>query len=178
MNEYITIPLSKTGKYAGLYAAKVSPEDKDLLSLNWTALVSPKKKTTYAFRAPNRKSKEMMHVVIAKRMFVDIPEGMTVDHIDGDGTNNQRSNLRLATRAQNMANKGMYSTNKSGFKGVSWNKKNGKWRAQISKDKKVIYLGSSDDPEEAYKLYCEAADRLHENFANHGNFRRKNDEQI
>lgn len=52
-----------------------------------------------------------------------------VDHIDGDKLNNKIENLRQATNAQNHWNTGIRSTNKSGVKGVCWNKQSRKWRA-------------------------------------------------
>lgn len=75
------------------------------------------------------------------------------DHINRNYLDNQKSNLRLATRAQNCQNRGIYRNNKSKYKGVSWNKQKRKWVAQIQVNKKVIYLGSFDNPEDAAKTY-------------------------
>ena len=90
------------------------------------------------------------------------------DHIDGDGLNNRLANLRACTRAQNMRNTGAYSNNKSGFKGVHWNKQRGKWTAQIKCIGKIKHLGLFATPEEAYSAYCAAAKELHGEFANFG----------
>jgi hypothetical protein len=89
-----------------------------------------------------------------------------VDHEDTDTLNNRWSNLRLATKSQNGANRGMAASNKSGFKGVIWDKARGKWKAQIgSKGKRrSAHIGRFDTPEEAHAAYCEVARELHGEF--------------
>jgi hypothetical protein len=83
-----------------------------------------------------------------------------VDHKDGDGLNNRRSNLRPANQAQNSANRRVSSNNKSGFKGVSWHRKSRKWRAIIYSSGKQIHLGFFKSSREAADAYDEAA-RIH-----------------
>lgn len=80
-----------------------------------------------------------------------------VDHIDGDPRNNRRSNLRPATPSQNAANARRRSTNRSGFKGVSWDKGVGKWFAKVTVNRKQIYLGIYHDVEDAARAYDDAA---------------------
>ena len=89
-----------------------------------------------------------------------------VDHIDGDRSNNKISNLRSATNQQNCFNTKKYSNNRSGFKGVSFHKKSGKWRAQI-RYQYVIHLGYFDKVEEASAAYEKKAEELF------GDFKRK-----
>lgn len=86
-----------------------------------------------------------------------------LDHIDCDTTNNKIANLRLATPSQNVANRRRCKNNVSGFKGVSPFRK--KWRAQLTKNGKSIYLGLFSTPAEAHKAYCIAAEKLHGEFA-------------
>ena len=86
-----------------------------------------------------------------------------VDHIDGNKTNNQAWNLRRATRAQNGWNRSSHRSNTSGYKGVFRNHKN--WRARIKANGRVYCLGTYKTPEEAHQAYCEAAARLHGEFA-------------
>lgn len=89
-----------------------------------------------------------------------------VDHIDGDGLNDVATNLRLATAAQNARNSRLlYSTNKSGFRGVSWSKKDQIWLAQIRVDNKTIHLGSFKDREEAALVYDQSARYYFKDFA-------------
>jgi hypothetical protein len=88
-----------------------------------------------------------------------------VDHIDGNGLNNQRSNLRLASKSQNQHNRRKSSNNTSGYKCVSWHSRDRVWQAYITVDSKRRYLGRFNTAEEAYAVYCEAAERLHKEFA-------------
>lgn len=91
-----------------------------------------------------------------------------IDHINGDKTDNRVENLREATNAENMQNRAAPRNNTSGYKGVSWHKRDRKWRAKIQVDGKRRYLGHFDTPEEAHAAYCEAAREHHGEFANFG----------
>lgn len=107
----------------------------------------------------------LMHRMILSLEHGDRREG---EHWDLNKLNNQRDNLRIATRGQNQCNVGMKATNKSGFKGVSWEKRRSKWRAVIVVNRKQTHLGEFDDPLEAHEAYKAAAARLHGEFANVG----------
>lgn len=91
-----------------------------------------------------------------------------VDHWDTDRSNNAWSNLREATNAQNLHNRGRQRNNTSGFKGVSWCKRNQKWNAHIHFNNRQKNLGYFDNPKEAHEVYCLAANLLHGEFANTG----------
>jgi hypothetical protein len=93
---------------------------------------------------------------------------LEIDHINGDPSDNRLCNLREATRAQNSFNGPIRTTNKSGFKGVCWSKKEQLWRSTISVAGKQICLGYHKTPEKAHAAYCRAADRIHGQFARHG----------
>lgn len=90
----------------------------------------------------------------------------SIDHIDGDTTNNRIANLRLAETAENQWNAKLRVNNTSGYKGV--HKRANKWAAYIAVKGKRISLGSFDTPEAAYAARCAAANDLHGEFANHG----------
>jgi len=144
------------------YVALVDDEDFEFCSkINWRVLIQQKRR--YAYDANCNAS---MHLFI-----MNTPKGMVIDHIDGNGLNNQKSNLRICTQKQNSRNRGKSSNNKSGYKGVSRiksSKKIPKWVAQIFVDRKNIYLGSFLTKEQAYKKYCEAAIFYHKEFASFG----------
>jgi len=99
------------------------------------------------------------------RFLMGNPKGKHVDHINGNGLDNRRSNLRIATISQNLANTDKHSHNTSGYKGVYWDKVNKKWKAQITKNNKVRSLGRYVDILEAAKAYDNAAISLHGEFA-------------
>lgn len=87
-----------------------------------------------------------------------------LDHKDRIKTNNAYSNLRKATRSQNMANIDTSAMNKSGHKGALFHKKSRKWIAQISNKGKSVHLGTFNSPELAHAAYVGAAKILRGNF--------------
>lgn len=93
------------------------------------------------------------------------PEGREWDHENGNKLDNQRQNLRSATKSQNKANTGRTKANHSGFKGVHWYRKTRRWRASIQKDGQVIHLGYFSDRILAAKAYDVAAKKLYREFA-------------
>ena len=104
---------------------------------------------------------QLLHRVIAKLTGLDTSD--QIDHKDRNPRNNLLFNLRPATNAQNRANSKSY--NESGYKGVYWNKRAQKWMAQITVNRKKIYLGLFDDPKKAHVAYCKAARKYHGEFA-------------
>jgi hypothetical protein len=80
-----------------------------------------------------------------------------VDHRSGDRLDNRPGNLRCATRSQNVANQALRACNTSGFKGVSWDKKNKKWMARIGVNGKSKTLGRYACAEDAGRAYDRAA---------------------
>jgi hypothetical protein len=86
-----------------------------------------------------------------------IPDGFWIDHFDGNQDNNSPENLRLATPTQNQGNLKRRKNNSSGFRGVSYHKITGKWKAQLYTKYKFYYLGLYDTPEEASEAYLKKA---------------------
>ena len=103
-----------------------------------------------------------------KWAFFDSSRDNQIDHRDGDTSNNVINNLRISTHSQNGANRGKNKNNKSGYKGVSRNEGNNKWVVKISANGRQIYLGTFECIEEAHRVYCNAANKYHGEFANHG----------
>jgi hypothetical protein len=87
-----------------------------------------------------------------------------LDHINGARNDNRLINLRLATSAENCRNARISKNNKSGFKGVHWNKASGKWRATCKAGEKPKYLGSFDTAEAAATAYRNYAMTHHGEF--------------
>ena len=80
-----------------------------------------------------------------------------IDHRDTDRSNNSFANLRLATCSQNKANSRRYRNNRSGYKGVYWHKRNERWCAQVTIDRRQRFLGHYETAEEAHAAYLRAA---------------------
>ena len=104
----------------------------------------------------NSRKRILMH-----RLIVDAPAGRQVDHKNRDvpdyGLDNRRSNLRVCTWSQNQANRGLSKSNRSGFRGVSFHKREGKWRAEICVNGVRHSLGVFDSAIEAAKAWNTAA---------------------
>lgn len=92
------------------------------------------------------KPRKMIYI---HRVIAGAPKGKIVDHINGDTLYNTCWNLRVGTQRQNTANAGMWRHNTSGYKGVTWNKELGKWKALINVNGKQIYLGSYNNLQDA-----------------------------
>ena len=111
-------------------------------------------KTVYACRSIG--GRKNVRKVYMHRLLCD---AKLVDHRDGDGLNNQRSNLRASGKAANMRNSVLSKRNTSGFKGVSYFKRTGKWTASVSIEGIQKRLGYFDSPEAAhlaYRVYLES----------------------
>jgi len=91
-----------------------------------------------------------------------------IDHISMVKDDNRIANLREATRSQNNCNTGIRGDSTSGVKGVSWNARKGKWRADIVLHGRQHHIGYFDDIEDAKDARIAAAEKLHGEFANTG----------
>ena len=104
-------------------------------------------------------------VIYMHRLLMNTPENMETDHVNGNGLDNRKKNLRVCTGAENRMNHKLLSTNKSGFNGVSWNKDIRKWSVCISVKAKTIHGGEFKDIIEAAKKYNELAKKYFGKYA-------------
>lgn len=164
----------------GGYSTVVDNEDFDLARLRWHVLVIAHKNTVYALRHTERiagvRFTQYLHrVILSRKLRRELLRQEHVDHINGDGLDNRRGNLRLATPSQNAFNAPKGKRNSSGFRGVYFHNRAAKWAAQIRVDGQNHYLGLFDTPESAYSAYCDAARKFRGEFA-HFDARSKSDE--
>jgi hypothetical protein len=146
------IPLTR-GRFA-----IVDADDYPRLS-KYTWFAEGTQKNYYAVRKQNGKSIKM------HRQITNAPDHLVVDHIDHQGLNNRKQNLRPCTFAQNCRNSRATARKTSKYKGVHWHKGQKKWAAQITADKKSYHLGYFYDEIAAARAYDKAARKLHGQFA-------------
>jgi hypothetical protein len=104
-------------------------------------------------------------MVMLHNAIMSPPPGMLVDHIDGDGLNNCRSNLRICTHRQNIWNSRKFAVTLSPFKGVHYDHGAQRWRASIRAECEHIHLGSFEFEFDAAKQYDRAARLMFGKFA-------------
>ena len=150
------IPLSR-----GMFAIVDDEDYSQLASVRWYA--APGRHTFYAKRDVRRngsKGRILMH-----RYLLGCPDGLEVDHKNGNGLDNRRSNIRIATRSQNRANTGLQINNISGVKGVCRCAETGRWKVRVQWQLQNIWVGRFDSLEEAVEARYEVVMRLQGEFA-------------
>lgn len=154
------------GKWARGRVALVDVEDFDLvMQYRWSVMEAvrgrgrsgPYAVTSSICDANGKQRTTRMHVLIMGQLWID--------HVNGDGLDNRRSNLRPATVAQNNRNRRPTVGTSSQFKGVRWYPPREKWNARIGHNGKLRHLGYFEDEIEAAKAYDEAARLLFGEYA-------------
>ena len=142
------IPLTK-GK-----EALVDDQDYDhLMQWKWFFSGGYARRSTYPY-GRGRPIQVAMHKEVSQRKGLRCKE---VDHIDRNGLNNTRGNLRPATRRQQAMNRGLRKDDTSGYKGVCWHQKTGKWAASIMHNGRREHMATFVDPKRAAAAYNERA---------------------
>jgi hypothetical protein len=161
VGEAVTKTLTLTGKYAKKFklVVQLSDEDYDRVreKCSWYAWPNRTETTFYAWgRLPRAEArrKGIDRTLNLHRFVLGAKKGQYVDHKDGNGLNCTRENLRLCSQSQNNANN-KFRLGRSGFRGVQ--KSHSKWAAGICVNKKSHYLGVFDTPEDAARVYDDAA---------------------
>jgi hypothetical protein len=162
-NDFATVPPPKCGRDVkrihlsdNLFVVLDAADYERLSQYRWYA--AKRGRQVYAICRKNGKE-QYMHRMIARPR-----KGYIVDHIDHNGLNNRRCNLRVCTPRQHQANRGP-SGGSSRFVGVFFNTREGKWQAHIMAHGKHYYLGLFDDEIEAAKARDRKAYELHGEFA-------------
>lgn len=146
------IPLTK-GK-----VAIVDDADYEWLSRWKWCYIRTSEGCEYVMRKIRRDGRQM--TILMHRLIVNPQPGYEVDHIDHNGLNNTRGNLRQCTHQENMRNKRRRADASAPYKGVWYQKRGGGWGANITIDGKRTHLGTYETVEKAALAYDEAA-RLH-----------------
>jgi len=149
---------------------KTIVDKKDLPKVSkyfWHVLKLKNGNTNYArttINCPNKRQTISMH-----RFILNAKKGQEVDHINTNGLDNRRSNIRICTRIENCMNSKKIDQNKrktsSVYKGVSFDRENNKYRARIKYNGKLIYLGRFKNEYDAAESYNQAAAKLFGKFA-------------
>ena len=105
-----------------------------------------------AKRVNGKQKNIFMHAEIIGRK-----EGLEIDHINGNGLDNRRENLRHVTHRENGQNR--HDKRSSKYPGVCWHKRDFNWQATIRLNGKAKYLGSFINEEDAFAAYCRAVNR-------------------
>jgi len=148
------IALSKQGKNKGKYFAIVDDEDYDWLnSYRWCF------DGRYAQRRNKIEGHVRMHIFI-----MNPPEGMGVDHKNGNQLDFRRCNLRICSQWDNSKNMSKHADGKSKYKGLTQTK-NGKWFARINYRYEHISIGLFESEEEAAKAYDKKAKEIYGEYA-------------
>jgi hypothetical protein len=151
-------------KKHGRFKVLVDDEDWDKVkNVPWIIHNSKRHRSPYAVGYFGKKNKKDDYRW-AHRVVIDVPVGMEVDHIDGNGLNNQKSNLRICTHRENMQNRRKPANNKSGHKGVHWCKREEKWVAKLWFDGKRRHLGYFKTADEAGAAWNKKAKEVRKEF--------------
>lgn len=111
-------------------------------------------------RAQTEKGRVFLH-----RFILDAPKGSLVDHVNGDGLNCRRLNMRLGTHSDNLRNRRKYK-HSSKYTGVGWNRWRKCWTATVGYKGRLLYLGTFKTEREAAMFRDDVASKLFGNFHN------------
>lgn len=154
----IEVPLTK-----GQIALIDDEDAARVLQFKWEYMLNARSKRGYAKRKVKRNGKN--HSVYLHRFLLNAPPGIQVDHINGNGLDNQKSNLRLATHGQNQFNSRKRVDSQNKYKGIYHDNQRGTYVARLKAKGYDISLGGFKTAIEAARAYDELARAYHGEFA-------------
>lgn len=160
MKAELWIPLSN-----GMFTVIDLVDYEKISGRKWHALHGWRNKTWYAQCNLYDADTKAESSCALHRFLMNAASGEMVDHKDGDGLNNRRDNLRIATRSQNSQNSTKRKNCSSQFKGVCWYPPTRKWVGQLRVAGKRIYLGYFQNEQAAARAYDAAAIKYFGEFA-------------
>jgi DNA-dependent RNA polymerase auxiliary subunit epsilon len=152
----IEIPLSQG------FVALIDDEDYELVSkYKWH--ITTGKRAIYV-TASTWVNKKQVNIIM-HRLIMNCPKGMEVDHINHEGLDNTRKNLRICTKSENQMNMNSNKNTTSKYKGIYWNKFSKSWLARIMLNQKSYNLGYFKCEEDAAIAYNKKAVEFFGEFA-------------
>ncbi len=156
-------PMKRIPLTQGMFALVDDEEFEEISKHKWC--VTKKHRVSYVVRGTERNGRQKR--IYMHRSVTNALANMEIDHRDGNGLNNQKYNLRVCTHAENLQNQRKRIARKtSKYKGVSRDKVNKKWKAQIGTNHCTLNLGRYLLEEDAAKAYDCKAKELFGEFAN------------
>jgi hypothetical protein len=136
-----------------------------LLGINWRLFAATNNLFYARSKWANWKESGKTKTILLHRLILclEFGDGKIVDHIDGNGLNNRRSNLRVCLHAQNVRNRKKCTNSSTDYKGVY--RRGQRFEARITSNGERFYLGNFSTPEQAHSAYSAAAIKLHGEFA-------------
>lgn len=155
------IPLTPRGTFAVIDEADIPL----VAQYPWSCYRNPRTTSPYALANRANRNDYNAGTIFMHRLIMAAPKGVQVDHINGDGLDNRRANLRLCAERENAFNRRKHQPGSSRFKGVTKRSGYDRWRARIRVRGDLVALGDYATEDAAARAYDEAAVRLHGRFA-------------
>lgn len=146
------------------HPAIVDNEDYDKLIVKTWRAARKKNGTCYAVHDVRTEDGKVIKLLMHREV-LQAQSGSIVDHVNRNGLDNRRQNLRFVTNSQNCWNRIGVQNTTSKYKGVSWDRRRIKWRAKIVHNGKIYHIGRFDSEEEAALAYNKKAIELYGEYA-------------